>query len=58
MDIQGSAGISYALQVKSAELSNNQQKQEGQAVMQLLESAEAVPAASTSSVGSVVNTYA
>jgi hypothetical protein len=58
MEIQGSTGINYALQVKSAELANNQQKQEGQAVMQLLDSAAAVPAPSTSSTGSLVNTYA
>lgn len=58
MDIQGSTGLNYALQVKSAQLANNQQKQEGQAVLQLLESAAAVPAPSTSSSGSVINTYA
>ncbi|MDT0593370.1 hypothetical protein [Glaciecola petra] len=58
MDIQGSTSLNYALQVKSAQLANNQQKQEGQAVLQLLESAAAVPAPSTSSSGSLINTYA
>lgn len=58
MDIQGSTGVSYALQIKSAQLSNNMQKQEGQAVLELLNSAAAPPAPSTSSVSSAINTYA
>lgn len=58
MDIQGSTGVAYALQVKSAQMSNDQQKQEGQAVLQLLESAQAAPVPSTSAVGSIINTYA
>lgn len=58
MDIQGSSGVALTLMVKSAQMANNQQKQEGQAVLQLLESAQSVSMPSTSSVGSSVNTYA
>ena len=58
MDISGSSGVAYTLQVKSAEMANSQQKQEGQAVLELLEAADSVPAQSTSSVGSSINTYA
>ena len=58
MDIQGASGVAQTLLVKSAQMANNQQKQEGQAVLELLQSAEAVATPSTSSVGSRVNTYA
>jgi hypothetical protein len=58
MDIQGSSGVALTLMVKSAQMANHQQKQEGQAVLQLLESAQSVSMPSTSSVGSSVNTYA
>ena len=58
MDIQGASGVAHTLSVKSAQLANNQQKQEGQAVLQLLESAQSAPAQSSSSVGSMINTYA
>lgn len=58
MDIQGASSVAYTLQVKSAQLANDQQKQEGQAVLQLLESAQAVPIQSTSSIGSIINTMA
>lgn len=58
MDISGSSSVAYTLQVKSAEMANSQQKREGQAVLQLLEAAEPVPAPSTSSAGGIINTYA
>ena len=58
MDIQGTSGIAFDLQIKSAQLSKNMQKQEGQAVLQLLEAAAPAPAPAGSSVGSMVNTYA
>ncbi len=58
MDIQGASSVAYTLQVKSAQLANDQQKQEGQAVLQLLESAQAAPVQNTSSVGSIINTRA
>jgi hypothetical protein len=58
MEISGASGVAHTLQVKSAEMANNQQKQEGQAVLQLLESAQNVPAPSTSSSGSIINTFA
>jgi hypothetical protein len=58
MDIQGSSGVALSLMVKSAQMANNQQKQEGQAVLELLESAQSVSMPSTASVGSSVNTYA
>ena len=55
MDIQGASGVAQTLQLKSAQMANSQQKQEGQAVLELLESAEPV---NTSGVGGSVNTYA
>ena len=58
MEISGASGVAHALQVKSAEMANSQQKQEGQAVLQLLESAQNVPVSSGSSVGSIINTVA
>jgi hypothetical protein len=58
MDIQGSSGVAHALMVKSAQMANDQQKQEGQAVLQLLQSAQAMPMPSTSSVGGTINTQA
>jgi hypothetical protein len=58
MDISGSSGVAQALQVKSMQMANSQQKQEGQAVMQLLEAAEAAPLVSSGSVGGNINTYA
>ena len=58
MDIQGASSVAYTLQVKSAQLANDQQKREGQAVLQLLESAQAAPVQNTSSVGSIINTRA
>jgi len=58
MDIQGASGVAQALTVKSAQMANNQQKQEGQAVLELLESAQAVSAPNTSGVGGSINTYA
>jgi len=58
MDIQGASGVAHTLQVKSAQMANNQQRQEGQAVLQLLESARPLPAPSSSMSGSIVNTFA
>lgn len=58
MDIQGASGVAYALMVKSAEMANDQIKQEGQAVLQLLESAQPAMVSNTSNVGSIINTTA
>lgn len=58
MEISGASGVAHALQVKSAQMANSQQKQEGQAVLQLLEAAQNVPIPSTSSAGSIINTFA
>jgi hypothetical protein len=58
MDIQGTSGVAFTLEVKSAQMSNNMQKQEGQAVLQLLEAAAPPPAPSIGNSGSVINTYA
>lgn len=58
MNIQGSSDVSYALQVKSAQMANSQQEQQGEAVLELLESAESVSVSSSSNVGSILNTYA
>lgn len=57
MDIQGATGVAFALQIKSAQMANSQQKQEGQAVLQLLEAAAPLPAPSGSAGGNI-NTYA
>jgi hypothetical protein len=56
MDIQGTSGVAFTLEVKSAQMSNNMQKQEGQAVLQLLEAAAPAPIVGNS--GSIINTYA
>jgi hypothetical protein len=58
MDIQGSSGVAQTLMVKSVQMANNHMRQEGQAVLELLESAQSVPMPSTSSVGGTINTYA
>lgn len=58
MTVSGAPDIAYALQVKSAEMANNQQRLEGQAVLQLLQSAKSVPAPSSPNLGNSVNTYA
>lgn len=61
MEIQGAStsGTSDALQVKSLQLQKSQQEQEGQAALQLIESAD-VPKSSSSnpSLGSIVDTFA
>ncbi|WP_395344946.1 hypothetical protein PN836_009245 [Ningiella sp. W23] len=57
MDIQGASSVAYTLELKSAQMANNQQKQEGEAVLQLLEAAQPMPVAS-GSVGGNINTYA
>lgn len=58
MDIQGSSDVSQTLMVKSVQMANDNMRQEGEAVLELLESAQSVPMPSTSSVGSNINTYA
>ena len=62
MDIQGasSSGTSgAALEVKALQLAKSQQEREGQATLQLLESAADVPKASSSgSLGSTIDTFA
>lgn len=55
MDIQGTSDVAFALQIKSAQMANSQQKQEGQAVLQLLEAAAPAPSGSS---GYNINTYA
>ena len=56
MQVQGSYNLAYQMQIISAQLSQNQQEQQGQAVMQLLE-ASALQAPVGNS-GTVINTYA
>lgn len=61
MELQGASasGTSDALQVRSAQLAKSQQEQEGQAALQLIESAD-VPKTSSANpaVGSIVDTFA
>ncbi|WP_218311647.1 hypothetical protein [Alteromonas antoniana] len=63
MDLQGAntSGTSGAsLELASLKLAKNQQKQEGQATLQLLESAADVPKSTSANpaVGANINTYA
>jgi hypothetical protein len=62
MEIQSgnASGMSGAtLEMKSLQLAKSQQKIEGQATLQLLESAAGVPQSSANpGLGSVVNTFA
>ena len=63
MDLQGAntSGTSGAsLELASLKLAKNQQKQEGQATLQLLESAADVPKSTSANpaIGANVNTYA
>ncbi|WP_026376337.1 hypothetical protein [Aestuariibacter salexigens] len=63
MELQGPgpSGTSDAtLATKSLQLAKQQQEQEGQATLQLLESAAGVPTATSDdpSKGSIINTYA
>jgi hypothetical protein len=62
MEIQGgnASGTSGAtLEMKSLQMAKNQQKIEGQATLQLLDSAAGVPkTASSGNLGSSVNTFA
>ncbi|GAC32501.1 hypothetical protein [Paraglaciecola polaris] len=62
MEIQGGAasGSSGAtLEIKSLQMAKSQQERDGQATLQLLESAADVPSSSSSpNLGSVVNTFA
>lgn len=61
MEIQGAStsGTSDALQLKSLQLAKSAQEQEGQAALQLIESAD-VPKATSSNpaLGSIVDTFA
>ena len=56
MQIQGDSNTAYQLQIKSAQLSQNQQEQEGKAAIQLVESS-ALPVPVGNS-GTIINTYA
>lgn len=63
MELQGanSSGTSgVSLELTAAKLAKSQQEQEGQASLQLLESAADVPKASSANpaVGSIVDTFA
>nr|WP_136250495.1 hypothetical protein [Ningiella ruwaisensis] len=59
MQIQGTSDLAYTLQIKSAQMANNQQEMQGKAALELLESAAMPPApASSGSAGSIINTYA
>ncbi len=63
MDISGansSATSGASLELASLKLAKSQQKQEGQATLQLLESAADVPKATSANpaVGANINTYA
>jgi hypothetical protein len=63
MDIQGagpSATSGATLELKALQLAKSQQEREGQASLQLLESAADVPRASSANgaIGSIVDTFA
>ena len=61
MDIQNAGTSGASLELASLKLAKDQQKQEGQATLQLLDSAADVPKAATSadlSVGANIDTYA
>ncbi|NCP63368.1 MAG: hypothetical protein GW763_02890 [Paraglaciecola sp.] len=63
MDIQGagpSATSGATLELKALQLAKSQQEREGQASLQLLESAADVPSASSANgaLGSIVDTFA
>ena len=60
MDISGTSasGVSGALEIKSAQLSKSMQVQDGQAALQLIESADIPKASSSPGLGSVIDTYA
>ncbi|MCC2617916.1 hypothetical protein LJ739_16810 [Aestuariibacter halophilus] len=62
MELQGAntSGTSGALELKALQLAKSRQEQEGQATLQLLESAADVPKTSSANpaVGSTIDTYA
>jgi hypothetical protein len=60
MDISGisASSVSGALEIKSAKLAKNLQEQEGQAALQLIESADVPNSLSSAGLGSIINTYA
>jgi hypothetical protein len=62
MELQGgiTSGTSDTLQIKSLQLAKSKQEQDGQAAIQLIESAADVPKSSSanSSIGSIVDTFA
>ncbi len=61
MEIQGAStsGTSDALQLKALQLDKSQQEQEGQAALQLIESADVPKATSANpAIGSIVDTFA
>lgn len=59
MDISGASAsaVSGTLEIKAAQMANSRIEQDGQAALQLLESAD-VPKSSTPGLGSIINTYA
>lgn len=60
MDIQNNGTSGASLELASLKLAKNQQQQEGQATLQLLETAADVPkpASSNPAVGANIDTYA
>ncbi len=62
MELQGAStsGTSDTLQIKSLQLAKSKQEQEGQAAIQLIESAADVPKSSSANpaIGSIVDTFA
>jgi hypothetical protein len=60
MDISGTSAssVSGALEIKSAKLAKSLQEQEGQAALQLIESADVPKSSFNPGLGSVINTYA
>ena len=60
MDISGTSAfsVSGALEIKSAKLAKSLQEQEGQAALQLIESADVPKSSSNPGLGSIINTYA
>jgi hypothetical protein len=60
MDISGTSasGVSGALEIKSAQMAKNRIEQDGQAALQLLESADVPKPSSSPGLGSIINTYA
>jgi len=63
MDISGTidssvSSVSSVLEIKSAKLAKNLQEQEGQAALQLIQSADLLKSSSSPGLRSIINTYA